>query len=427
MIFIYCPECGEENKDNANYCMNCGEELNFDDQDENITEKNDDKGGALNFPETDVETDKDGMIKPSINKDKKTYDDISHLGENAIKDKLSYYFVKLILILLNVFLPPLGAILVLKSKRFSKIGKSLGVIWAVAIIGLFMFGPTGEIDVAEKAEEAREHKEAGNYSRAAENYETVLENWDEEQEYPFSKEEVEGELETINKEHMVEVNFEVTQGEGEITPSPGAHEFYKNEDIEIKAEPEENWGFEAWKIEGKEVDNAETKVEELSEDKIVKASFSSVEKIAEEETEPAPPSEKDIDDYVDYLIEDTMGHSTNTGYARLIDFWAEGHNDEKLVLRLQGDENLTSNLTRDGMLNNSQEVITQLYRERNDINDLEIQWYMVLIDQRGNEENTQVIRIEFDRANYNNVNWDNFLTSNLPSIADYYWAHPNYR
>jgi len=470
----------EENKDSSIEMLDHNIDDWFDGEkkeDEKIKNEQDIKQEKK---ENNVEYDKDGFVKPRYDKSSK----------DKTRKRYKYYIIKAIFILLNIFIPPLGVIAVVLSKKFTKSGKFIGAFWAVTVttsviigetpplllyifstfliatiiaslIGLIRPGIVGRKnrkqvfekfggiilisfiltlfliivippDVTEEIEEAKEYQEAGEYAIAVESYQTALEHWDEEQEYPFSREEVEEELETINEEHMVKVNFEVGQGEGEITPSSGTYEFYKNENIEIEAEAGEEWEFEVWKIEGEEVSSAEAVVEELNKDKTVKANFSRVEEevVAEEEEEKAeelPPSEKDIDNYVDYLVEDTMGHSTNMGYTRLIDFWTEEHNNEKLVLRLQGDENFTSNMTRDGMIDNTEQVITQLYSERNDINDLEVQWYMVLIDERGNEENTKVINIEFDRANYNNVNWDNFLTSNLPDIADYYWAHPNYR
>lgn len=340
---MYCSNCGKENKDEANYCWNCGEELNinFDDtsdsnvnqnksgddvnarqdEQENASKDNKDSVKKSNESEVkkphfekentskeiDLDYDKDGFVKPQQD-------------DQSTSKSFKYYLVKFFLILLAIILPPLGAILVIKSNKFSKIGKGASIIWVSIIIIAFIAGPP------------------------------------------------ENDEEDLAEEEIVEETVEETSEE---------------------AAPE-------------------------TQDEL-------------EETEELPPSEKDIDNYVDYLVEDTMGHSTNMGYTRLIDFWTEGHNNEKLVLRLQGDENFTSNMTRDGMIDNTEQVITQLYSERDDINNFEVQWYMVLIDERGNEENTQVVNIEFDRANYNNVNWDNFLTSNLPDIANYYWVHPAYR
>jgi len=370
---------------------------------------------------SDVEYDKDGFIKPkskrtSVNKENKGF---------------KYYFAKTIFILLAIIFPPVGVIVVLKSNKFSKPGKGLSVIWATIIIGVAVFGPTAEVNVTEKVEEAREKKDAGNYSSAAEYYETALNNWDEEEDYSFSNDEIKKELKTIDEEHKVEINFEIAQGEGEITPSSGAHDFYENENIEVEAIPEEGWEFKDWEIDGETVDSSETVIENLTENKTVIASFNSIEEEVveekEEETETAPISEESIEDYVDDLIENTIGHSTNMGYKRLLDSWTEGYNNEKLVLMLQGDENFTTGMTKGGIINNTEEIIRKLYSERDDINNLELRWYMVLIDERGNEENTEIINIEFSRSNYNSVNWDNFLTDNLPNIADDYWAHPNYR
>ncbi|SDM17270.1 hypothetical protein [Halarsenatibacter silvermanii] len=227
--------------------------------------------------------------------------------------------------------------------------------------------------------------------------------------------------------------MEVAQGEGKITPSSGTHQFYENENIEIEAEPEEEWEFDKLQIGDEEIDSAETAIEELSKDKVIKASFSRLEEDLvqddKEEVEPekTPVAEKDMNDYVDHLISSTAGHSTNTGYKRIVDFWAEGQNNNVLNLRLQGDENFTTGMTRGGIMDNTEDIIKQVFEEREDISTLKIEWYMVLIDQKGQENNTNIITIEFSRQTYNEINWDRFLRENLPNVADYFWAHPNYR
>lgn len=155
---IFCPNCGEENKDDANYCSNCGEDLNepSKNKDSSDTEKEEEIDEWFEDEsvedlsnveeEKDFKYDKDGFVKP---KDNKSSSDKKSKG-------FKYYFVKVIFILLALFIPPLGAIIVFKSNKFSKIGKGVSTAWAVIFIGALIFAPeNGDVengDVVEQEE-----------------------------------------------------------------------------------------------------------------------------------------------------------------------------------------------------------------------------------------------------------------------------------
>ena len=116
------------------------EEIKGEEFEEEIVDDKPDKD-----KENDIEYDKDGFIK---SKDDKSSNDKKHRG-------YKYYLIKVIFILLNILIPPLGAILVFKSNKFSKIGKWIGTAWAVIFIAIIIFSPeeNGNLENGKVAEE----------------------------------------------------------------------------------------------------------------------------------------------------------------------------------------------------------------------------------------------------------------------------------
>ena len=47
-----------------------------------------------------------------------------------------------------------------------------------------------------------------------------------------------------------------------------------------------------------------------------------------------------------------------------------------------------------------------------------------LVDQYGNTTQDKVGLITFNRSEWKKINWDNFITDNIESVADYFWIHP---
>ncbi|SDL52704.1 hypothetical protein [Halarsenatibacter silvermanii] len=322
--------------------MNFYSEDNDNSETENEDDTNeDDTNKEENEDELNIEYDKDGFVKPKSDSNKKSGPRIAMKIKTSLKTMGIAFLIILILlmtlrseiinaeillaIIIIVFLGSIITLIaglvkpkIIKQKNRKQAFKKLGKVILMTFILIFITGGFLPQNVERKVEEAREYQEAGNYSEAADSYERALEYWDDDEDYSFSREEIEGEIETINKEHIVEVNLGVAQGEREITPSSGTHKFYENENIEIEAEPEDEWELDVWKIGEEEIDSDEAILEEVKEDKAVKARFSrqeeevTAEEEAEDEIENIIQSEKgfaEMGEYIDLYPEQDIFYS----------------------------------------------------------------------------------------------------------------------
>ena len=98
--------------------------------------------------------------------------------------------------------------------------------------------------------------------------------------------------------------------------------------------------------------------------------------------------------------------------------------DNTVFLKLYASDNLTNNMTLRGIILDSKKIFKKFYSDRNDINDLVIDWYLTLVDKKGNEKLDKVALLSLKSENNNTINWDNVITDNIPDIVDSYWVHP---
>ncbi len=86
---------------------------------------------------------------------------------------------------------------------------------------------------------------------------------------------------------------------------------------------------------------------------------------------------------------------------------------------------MSTNLTRKGIWIDTKNLIEELSSiVDQDINTIVIEPHLTLVDQYGEESLSRVALITIKRETWKEINWDNFLTDNLPGIADSYWLHP---
>lgn len=99
--------------------------------------------------------------------------------------------------------------------------------------------------------------------------------------------------------------------------------------------------------------------------------------------------------------------------------------DGELWIDYVAKENLTTNLTRRGILSNTKDLVQELSLVVDqDVDAIVVEPHLTLVDQYGEESLSRVALITIERATWEKINWDNFLTDNLPNIADSYWLHP---
>lgn len=88
-------------------------------------------------------------------------------------------------------------------------------------------------------------------------------------------------------------------------------------------------------------------------------------------------------------------------------------------------DNLSTNLTRRGILIDTIDLVKELASIVNqDVTGIVVEPHLTLVDQYGKESLSKVAMITISRETWEKINWDNFLTDNLPDIADTYWQHP---
>jgi len=93
-----------------------------------------------------------------------------------------------------------------------------------------------------------------------------------------------------------------------------------------------------------------------------------------------------------------------------------------VTVELQGQDNLTTNLIRQGMLMRTRDVL-QFLQDRDDIEIINLHWYFPLVDAHGNSNNGRVLSLSFERTTIDRINFDTLDYNNLPDIADFFNMH----
>ena len=139
--------------------------------------------------------------------------------------------------------------------------------------------------------------------------------------------------------------------------------------------------------------------------------------------------EKTIDEVVKEIIYDKVGKKSNYGKKRIIELQVNDNlgtpdkTDKIIIAKLYADENLTTNMTRDGILMDSKDLFQELFKHK-EISETVLMWNLTLVDQYGNESVDTVLKVGLDRATADKINWKNFHYKNFENIAPQYFVHP---
>lgn len=151
------------------------------------------------------------------------------------------------------------------------------------------------------------------------------------------------------------------------------------------------------------------------------------ETIEPEDTEPTT-----VEGQIEQSIINTLGENTNMDSPRIIELAINNHagtddpNDKIVIARMNANENLTSNMTRTGILNQSAEVFEELFLI-DEVEQVSLMWFLPLTDTYGNVSPGEVLRVEIDREISERINWDNFDNANFRTIALQYTEHPAFQ
>lgn len=166
-------------------------------------------------------------------------------------------------------------------------------------------------------------------------------------------------------------------------------------------------------------------IEEQKEKKIVQAEEEAKEEKKEDKPKEEPKEKKPatFEDKVKQAINKSVGNKANNGKKRIIEIDAnEGAGT--VVLKLNGNENLTLGMTRRGLLMDSGELFEELFKIK-EVERVNLQWILPGEDQYGNDTDLQAMRILLYRETAEKVNWENpSIPDLLPNFADSYKLHP---
>lgn len=93
-----------------------------------------------------------------------------------------------------------------------------------------------------------------------------------------------------------------------------------------------------------------------------------------------------------------------------------------LSIEARGSENLTDKMTLRGMYMN----IETLLKDFSDLQDININFDILypFVDKKGNSTDALAIRARYDWNDRKDINWDNFLTPNIPDVSTTWAVHP---
>lgn len=100
--------------------------------------------------------------------------------------------------------------------------------------------------------------------------------------------------------------------------------------------------------------------------------------------------------------------------------------DENLLVtvRYNADDNLGNSWIKRGIWIDSEKILEKVYTDYSDIGRVAIFAYFPLVDKYGNSEDEVVMKVMLDKETSDKINWENFITDNLPDVVDDYYAHP---
>lgn len=142
------------------------------------------------------------------------------------------------------------------------------------------------------------------------------------------------------------------------------------------------------------------------------------------------PEELTAEEQVLAAIVSAVGEETNfdkdSGYRdRVQEFYEDtGEGEGHYFLSLVANDNLSAGMIRRGILRDSADVFATVFTDADHVEEILLEWLFPLVDDRGNSELGRVALITMTRKNADTINWPNFLTDNVPTVADTYWEHP---
>lgn len=127
------------------------------------------------------------------------------------------------------------------------------------------------------------------------------------------------------------------------------------------------------------------------------------------------------------VVEGVLGDKNNNKDVRVEDVnHYEYEGISHIYLELNANENMTINLTKKGMLQDTLKVMSSL-KDAGHEGSFSVLWQLPLTDKYGNESLGNVMTIDISAEDFNAINYDNYDYNNLPSLTEQYWEHPSFK
>lgn len=136
------------------------------------------------------------------------------------------------------------------------------------------------------------------------------------------------------------------------------------------------------------------------------------------------PKTPTVEEWLRSAVVNKLGAQTNIGDKPKVREVQHQGVKGVYLLSLNGNENLTSKMTKQGLWLDSKDVWQKVFTERSDVSEIIIHWYFPLVDAKGNSSDGIVMSLTMKKKNASNVQWDNVLIENIPVIADAYNESP---
>lgn len=96
-----------------------------------------------------------------------------------------------------------------------------------------------------------------------------------------------------------------------------------------------------------------------------------------------------------------------------------------LSLEYVAKDNLSTKMIRQGIIFDIKDIMQKIAPSiPENVDEVNFSVLFDLVDQYGNADQSQVVRVVLNRQSWEKINWDGFLVDNLPNVSEIYWVHP---
>lgn len=169
-----------------------------------------------------------------------------------------------------------------------------------------------------------------------------------------------------------------------------------------------------------EAENNDKEKEKTSEEVVVEDKDEEKEAVDEDTYDIT--SESDLE----RLVIDILGDTTNTDEKRVEDVvYNEFDDDPYIGLKLNANENVTTKLSKSGILKDTLDVMKSLNDEGYE-GKFYVDWRLPLTDKYGETKLGKVLSIRITAEDFAKINFESVDYNRLPDIAESYFEHPDF-